>query len=72
MSIKYSVFLENNGYNMKTMDKSYALIFFGCLAIIMSFGDDTFNFISSEIKGVIGILFIGYGFFKLYKSKRQS
>jgi hypothetical protein len=53
------------------MDKSYAPIFFGCLAIIMSFGDDTFNFISSEIKCFIGILFIGYGLYNKYESKKQ-
>ena len=50
------------------MKSPYTIIFFGFLAILMGLGDDKTQIFPSEIKLSIGILFIIYGIFLLYKN----
>jgi len=53
------------------MNKPYAIIFFGFLAVIMGIGDDKTELIPSEIKLTIGFLAIGYGIYLIYRPKEK-
>lgn len=53
------------------MNKPYAIIFFGILAIVIGIGKDETEFIPSELKLTIGILLIAYGIYLIYGFKEK-
>lgn len=54
------------------MNKPYAIIFFGFLAIIMGIGKNETELIPSELKLSIGILLIVYGIYLIYKPSSKN
>mgnify|MGYP003127979947 CR=1 FL=1 len=54
------------------MKSPYTIIFFGILSILMGLGNDQNNIIPSEIKLCIGVLFIIYGIFLMYKNNNSG
>ncbi|WP_044402568.1 hypothetical protein [Lacinutrix sp. Hel_I_90] len=49
------------------MNKPYAVIFFGFLAVLMGIGKEQSELIPSELKLSIGISLIAYGVYLIYK-----
>jgi putative Mn2+ efflux pump MntP len=54
------------------MNKPYAIIFFGFLAVLMGIGKDKTELIPSELKLTIGLLLIGYGIYLTYKPTTEN
>lgn len=54
------------------MNKPYAIIFFGFLAVIMGIGKDKTELIPSELELIIGISLIVYGIYLIYKPNDES
>jgi uncharacterized membrane protein YfcA len=54
------------------MNKPYAIIFFGFLAIVMGIGKDESELIPSELKLIFGILLIAYGLYLIYKPTSET
>lgn len=54
------------------MNKPYAIILFGFLAILMGIGKNETELIPSELKLTFGILLIVYGIFLIYKPTTQN
>ena len=54
------------------MNKPYAIIFFGFLAVIMGIGKNASEFIPSELKLTLGIALITYGVYLIYKPTSEK
>lgn len=54
------------------MNKPYAIIFFGFLAILMGIGKNETELIPSELKLTVGILLIVYGIYLIYKPTSEN
>ncbi|REG83355.1 MntP/YtaF family protein [Winogradskyella sediminis] len=54
------------------MNKPYAIIFFGFLAVIMGIGKNASEFIPSELKLTLGIALIAYGIYLIYKPTSEK
>ena len=54
------------------MDKSYVLIFFGCLALLMGVGGGKGEFIPSWLKLYAGFIAIAYGIYLRYGQKEKT
>jgi hypothetical protein len=54
------------------MKNIFILFFAGSLFILMSLQDDSGNIIPSEIKLIIGIVFVVYGIYLIIKRKRNA
>ena len=54
------------------MNKSYAIILFGFLAVLMGIGKNKTELIPSELKLTFGILLIIYGIYLIYKPSTES
>ncbi|WP_308992903.1 hypothetical protein QLS71_015420 [Mariniflexile litorale] len=54
------------------MNKPYAIIFFGFLAVLMGIGKDKTELIPSELKLIFGLLLIAYGIYLIYKPSTEK
>ncbi len=54
------------------MNKPYAIIFFGFLAVLMGIGKNQSELIPSELKLTFGILLIAYGVYLIYKPTNRN